>query len=468
MKCLANAFAVIVGCLWVCLPVLGAPSNHIVTLEQAISLALKNDPWLHGSELKQDAANYRSAAARTWSNPKVSVGMMNLPTNSWSLNQEAMTQFNVGVSQLLPRGDSLSIKESQLKVEAFKFTQLRNDRKARLTTSVSELWLDAYLAKQTIALIESDRMLFEQMAEVAKASYAAALGNTRQQDVIRADLEIIQLEDRLVSQKQLLESATAQLSEWFQSYDNETKGYSFKSNFQSQSQAQSFSLTDSLPSIKLASPAAADISSYTREKMAQILVAHPAVKALEQKRKMFEKSTELAKQQYKPQWGVNANYGYRDDMPSGQSRADFFSVGVTFDVPLFTKNRQDKEVAAAIADSQAVKTEKFLLIKQMLSALEVEIKQLARLRERQTLYKQGILQQTNEQAEASLTAYTNDDGDFSEVVRARIAVLNAQIAALNIDIEALKTVARINYFFAGTESETNHGNFETQTNAGVR
>ena len=249
MKCLANAFAVFVGCLWVCLPVIGAPSSQVVTLEQAISLALQNDPWLHGSELKQDAANYRSAAARAWSNPKVSVGMMNLPTNSFSLNQEAMTQFNVGVSQLLPRGDSLSIKESQLKIEALKLAQLRNDRKARLKASVSELWLDAYLAQQTIALIESDRTLFEQMAEVAKASYAAALGSTRQQDVIRADLEMIQLEDRLVSQKQLLESATAQLSEWFQSYDNEPQGYSVKSNFQ----PQPFSLTDSLPSIQLAS-----------------------------------------------------------------------------------------------------------------------------------------------------------------------------------------------------------------------
>ena len=121
MKCLANAFAVLVGCLWGCLPVLGAPSNQVITLEQAISLALKHDPWLHGSELKQDAANYRSVAARTWSNPKVSIGMMNLPTNSFSLNQEAMTQFNVGVSQLLPRGDSLAIKESQLKIGLFAF-----------------------------------------------------------------------------------------------------------------------------------------------------------------------------------------------------------------------------------------------------------------------------------------------------------------------------------------------------------
>ena len=34
--------------------------------------------------------------------------------------------------------------------------------------------------------------LFEQMAEVAKASYSNVVGKTRQQDVIRAQLEIVQ------------------------------------------------------------------------------------------------------------------------------------------------------------------------------------------------------------------------------------------------------------------------------------
>ncbi|WP_420933552.1 TolC family protein [Alteromonas sp. A081] len=449
MKRFAITFTALISCLSFSFPIFGAYTSRVITLEQAISLALQNDPWLHGSELKQKAAIYRSSAARTWSSPKVSLNMMNLPTNSWSFDQEAMTQVNVGVSQVLPRGNSLAIKESQLKIEASKFALLRDDRIARLKTIVSELWLDAYLAQQTIALIESDRMLFEQMAEVARASYSSALGNMRQQDVIRAELEIIQLEDRVVSQKQLLESATAQLSEWFHLYDNETQGDNFNFN----SPSLSFSVAETLPAIELAVPEAVDIPSYVRERMAQILVTHPALKAIEQKRKVFEKSTELARQQYKPQWGVNASYGYRDDMQSGQSRADFFSVGVSFDVPLFTQNRQDKEVAASIADSQAVKTEKLLLTKQMLSALETEIRQLVRLRERQTLYKQGILLQTNEQAEASLTAYTNDDGDFSEVVRARIAVLNAQISALRIDVDALKTVARINYFFADSKAE---------------
>ncbi|MCF2833098.1 hypothetical protein L1273_16775, partial [Pseudoalteromonas sp. DL2-H6] len=41
----------------------------------------------------------------------------------------------------------------------------------------------------------------EQMAEVTKASYSNVVGKTRQQDVIRAQLEIVQLDDRLTSQK---------------------------------------------------------------------------------------------------------------------------------------------------------------------------------------------------------------------------------------------------------------------------
>ncbi|HIM10974.1 TPA: transporter, partial [Candidatus Poribacteria bacterium] len=160
------------------------------------------------------------------------------------------------------------------------------------------------------------------------------------------------------------------------------------------------------------------------------------------------------KQQYKPQWGVNASYAYRDDMPSGDNRADLFSVGVTFDLPLFTENRQDKQVAASIAEKEAVRTEKLLLTKQMISEIEKELRQLKRLSERQSIYKEQLLTQTHDHAEASLTAYTNDDGDFSEVVRARIAMLNARISALKIDVDALKTVTRINYFFAQSHSKS--------------
>ena len=441
------------------LSVFSAQAEKVVSLEQAITLAQQNDPWLHGSRLKQSAVENRSIASGTLPDPKVSLGIMNLPTDTWDLDQEGMTQLKVGVSQMFPRGDSLEIKKDQLQIEYTKFPLLREDRKAKLKSQVSQLWLDAYLAQQTIKLIEDDWSLFEQMAEVAKASYSNVVGKTRQQDVIRAQLEIVQLDDRLTSQKQKLETTIARLNEWLHIYDADRLNESF--NFDAQ--PLEFSVSKELPSIQLNNPTVLKASNYSRNLLAQELSNHPAILAIDIKRKASEKGIELAKQQYEPQWGVNASYAYRDNMPSGDSRADLFSVGVTFDLPLFTENRQDKQVAASIADSETIKTEKLLLTKQMISVLEKELRQLKRLSDRQSIYQEQLLKQTHDQAEASLTAYTNDDGDFAEVVRARIAELNTRISALRIDVDALKTVARINYFFAHSQSNSNAEHKSMQT-----
>jgi len=428
----------------VSMSVLSVHAQQVISLEQAINIAQKNDPWLYSSQLKQEAANHRSIASNTLPDPKISISMMNLPTDSWEFDQEGMTQFKVGVTQMFPRGNTLELKESQLKIKASEFPFLRADRKEKLKVMVSELWLEAYLAQKTIHLIESDWQLFEQMVEVAQASYSTALGKTRQQDVIRAQLEIVQLEDRLTTQKQKLESTIARLNEWLHVFDNSN----LEGAFDFDRQPQTFLTSDHLPEIELDNSSILTPGKHFRSRLALEFSDHPAILAIDIKERVSEKGVDLSKQQYKPQWSVNASYSYRDDMPSGQERADLFSVGISFDLPLFTGNRQDKQVAASIAETESVKTEKLLLIKKMISAVEREIKQLNRLLQRQSLYNDQLLTKSYEQAEVTLTAYTNDDGDFSEVVRARIAELNTRISALKIDVEVLKTIARINYFFA--------------------
>ncbi len=105
-------------------------------------------------------------------------------------------------------------------------------------------------------------------------------------------------------------------------------------------------------------------------------------------------------------------------------------------------------MSAAISQTEAIKTEKRLALRSLLSQLQSAYAAHQRLLQRAVLYKTDILVQMSDQAEASLTAYTNDDGDFSEVVRARIADLNARIDALNIDVDLLKSQSQLNYFFS--------------------
>ena len=165
----------------------------------------------------------------------------------------------------------------------------------------------------------------------------------------------------------------------------------------------------------------------------------------------------MARQQYKPQWGLNASYGYRDEDPLGVDRSDLFSLGVSFDVPLFAANRQDQKLKAAKERSEASKTEKALMLRTMRSRFEAAHTRLTRLNERQALYEDRLLQEVHDQAEASLTAYTNDAGDFAEVVRARIAELNANIDYLDIKISRLKTISELNYFLTSAPTGRSGG-----------
>lgn len=423
-------------------PIYGFTQQRL-SLSQAIEQAQANDPWQHGSELKQTAIEARSIASGSFPDPTISIGLLNLPTDNWNFAQENMTQFKVGVSQMFPRGNTLNLKRSQLKIESSKHPLLRQERRAKLTASISQIWLEAYLAQKTIMLISSDKALFEQIVDIAKASYSSAIGNTRQHDVIRAQLELAQLDDRLTLEYQNLESLIASLKEWLHPYDKKdlTIAIDFDTKF------VDLPLTLDPPKIDLISPFLLQNKYFSGNEIAQVISNHPALLVIDLEYQVAQKNVNIANQQYKPQWGMNASYAVRDNAPDGMDRADFFSIGVTFDLPLFTNNRQDKQVSAAIAESQAVKTEKLLRLKSMLASIEKDVRHLKRLTQRQALYSQKLLKQTQQQAEAALTAYTNDDGDFAEVVRAKIAELNTKISALQIDVEALKAVARINYFF---------------------
>ncbi|MDQ7073294.1 MAG: TolC family protein [Gammaproteobacteria bacterium] len=182
------------------------------------------------------------------------------------------------------------------------------------------------------------------------------------------------------------------------------------------------------------------------EKLAHYFVKHPSVLALESRIQASETDVELSRQKYKPQWGINAAYSYRADTPNGRSRADFLSLGINFDLPLFTENKQDKQLQASVAESEAIKTQKWLLLRKMIADFQANKVQLHRLQERSQLYEQELLPKIREQAEAALTAYTNDEGDFAEVVRARIDVLDAEIDNLGINVDSQKTISQLNYY----------------------
>jgi outer membrane protein TolC len=385
--------------------------------------------------------------------------MANVPLDSFALDQEAMTQLKVGLSQQFPRGDSRALKREHLSLLSQRQPLQRLERKARVAVMVSHLWLDSYKAREQIALITQSYALFHQLEDVAQASYASALGKTRQSDLVRSQLELTQLDDRLSVLQQQYDVARYRLSEWidYRELAQSPPGMmlqvpvslglqSSAPGFVTVSQSKA-ALDPSVVDKNIVDPSVVDKNIVDPNIVAELLMPHPRIRDIELKLAAASQSIALARQQYKPQWGINAAYAHRQDTELGHERADLLSLGVTFDLPVFAGKRQDQQLRSATFEADAIKTEKVLVLREMMSSFQSAWARYLRLTERKKLYQSRLLSQMNEQAEAALTAYTNDDGDFAEVVRARIAELNTRIKALDIDVERLKTIAQLNYFF---------------------
>jgi L-2-hydroxyglutarate oxidase LhgO len=67
---------------------------------------------------------------------------------------------------------------------------------------------------------------------------------------------------------------------------------------------------------------------------------------------------------------------------------------------------------------------------------------------RLTVYEKQILPQVKQQTQAALNAYTNDIGDFAEVVRAQIDELDAQLTTLAIQTKQRQALAKIDYYYS--------------------
>lgn len=428
-----------------------ANDREIMSMLSAVDTAVNNDLWIKSNESQQQSIEAQSIAAQTFADPKVSLGVANIAANNLSFDQEPMTQLRLGISQTLPRGKSRQLKKQQLVDIAASFPYQRQDRLMQLAVLVSHIWLDAYKAQKSIAFINKDRELFEQLVDAVEVSYTSSVGKTRQHDIIRSQLELIHLDDRITVITQQKDEALKKLNQWLS--DEFTKQSSFVHGL---SIRENRMVSSELPHITLD----IDLSKFAveSEPFSQYLLNHPSIKALDQTVKASQTAVKLAKQKYKPEFSVHSSYGFRDNNPSGASRADLFSLGVTFDVPLFTKNKQDQEVKSAVLVSEAAQSEKLLLLRNMKANFEKHIIRLNGLNKRQKLYGKQLLPQMREQARASLTAYKNDDGDFSEAVRSSIALFNAEIDELDIKVEKLKTIIQLNYFL----NEQYQGILDTQ------
>ena len=398
-----------------------------LSLDRAIELAIETDDWLVVSEFTENAHRERAIASGQLPDPRLMLGMANLPTDTLNFDQEPMTQFRIGLSQVLPRGDTLSLMRRASTQQSEINPYLRADRSAAVTLEVSNRWLDAYFAEQSIVLINSDRELFEQLVDLTSTRYTTAAGLARQQDLVRAELELVRLDDRLSMLQQLRDNNKEALAEWLPYV------------------SLSMPFPSELPQIESPAIELTSLSDAT-----EFFAEHPRIKIHDKLIDLAETRVDLARQKFKPSYSIGASYGYRDDAPLGMDRADFLTFDLSFDLPLFTGSRQRPQLRASQYEASARQTERILIIRELFAMHRRTTAQLEVIESRISLFNDSLLIQLADLTEATLNAYTADEGDFEEVMRAYIIELNTKIELMQIEVNRLKAIAQLNYLMTAT------------------
>ena len=407
-------------------------------LSQIVRQAIHQDEAIKANQYVTYSMQDKALASAQLPDPKLSLGLANMPLDSFDFNQEAMTQLKFSVSQMLPRGESLQLKQ-QTWLQKSQLNQFQLwQRAAEIEQTVSLLWLETYQAQQSIRLIEANRGLFEQLLEVSQASYSSALGRTRQGDIIKAELELIRLDDRLTELGLKKQANYARLGNWL----NDLEAWPLETNLP-QVQLKQADFYDAL--------LATEKTSVTEKTLKQALLQHPSLLGLSEQVNIAQTATSLAQQAYRPQWGLSASYGYRDDADSGMSRTDFLSLAVTLDMPIFSQKAQDAKVKSAQSQSLSVEYKHALMLKKRLAKYRVIAAKVVKLAQRHQLYRSVLMPQLKQQEAVLLAAYNSNDGPFSDVIKARIENLNAELALLGIEVALQKQKVELNYLFARSD-----------------
>ena len=404
----------------------GPPAPRL-GLAEAETLALATDPALPRHEALARAEEEVAVAAAQLPDPVLKLGLLNFPTDTLSRTQEPMTQIRLGLQQRIPRGDSREIAADRRLTMAEVQRAERADRRRQVLRGVRKAWWELAYWLRAQEVIERSRGLFEQLVEITRYQYAA--GRHNQQDVVRAELELSRLEDRLTRIRSMQDQARAELARWVgpeaarrdPAVDVEAAG----------------------GGLALAGgPGVADL-----QRLVTGLPDHPRLRAEQARIESARLGVDLARQSYRPGWMVDLGYGLRGGQnPDGSGRADFLSASLAVDLPLFPGQRQDRQVAASDQRLEAARRRRDEVLLDLRRQLERHHAAWQRLRERVVLYRERLLPQAERNAEASLDAYQNDNTDFTTLVRARLAELDTRLDAARVETDLARARADLDYF----------------------
>lgn len=381
-----------------------------LTLQDAVQMAVSADePALASLHARAQALEDEAIADAQLPDPRFTGVLANVPTDSFRLDQENMTQLKLGLRQEFPAGKTLQFRGRQRRAEAEAERGRRRLELRRIALDTRTAWLDLFFHRRAEQILKSNSQAVRNQIDSLAARFAT--GRMHAQGILRAELELSLIDDRLTEHRRQAETAQADLARYIGA-------------------AAVRPLPEHLPSMPRPQPLDA---------LRSRLVDHPSVQVENAQIFAADAGIKLAEQAYKPSFALEGSYGLRTD------RSDLASIGLTLSMPIFTDKRQDRRRAAAVRQRSSEQLSRDALLLDLKRQLEQAWADWQRLNERAALYGQAINARAAQTTEATLTTYANNQTDFAELIRSQLAELDVELERAELETRAAKAWAQIAY-----------------------
>jgi outer membrane protein TolC len=392
-----------------------------LTLSEAETAALTNNPSLAELQARIASSRALSIQAGELPDPKLGLGLVNVPAETFRLDDEPMTQILVGLSQTFPYPGTLDLRQELELNRSRSLSWEKKALRAELTRQVRRTWLEGFFQDRALEVIEENLSLFQELLTIARNQYS--VGQGLQQDILLAQLERDRLLDDRARLSEARERTDSRLAELMAAKQSE------------------YDLPETVPELPW---------PPSQQRMLAQLKKHPLIQAEQSRVERQKTAADLARKEYYPDFGLEVSYGHRRaEEPDGDRRSDFISARLSVDLPVFPKNRQDRRLEAARQEAIAAERKRDSLRLSLTRRIREQWSALKRTRQRAELFAEVIIPESEQTVQADTAAYMTGKLGFLELVRARLRTFEHQLSLWRLRIQAKQARADLLFLAQG-------------------
>ncbi len=378
--------------------------------------AMRNNPEIQTAAREREAAQQRIGPAKSLDDPMLEAGVLNVPVESLRFDREDMTMKMIGLSQKFPYPGKRDLREAVATIDAESVGLAYQETVNRVARDVKIAYFDLSLVAESARLVKKNLLTLGQFLGITESRYGVGQGT--QSDVLKAQIQLSKMREELLRLDRERPTIEAELGR--------TLGRA----------ANPVALTPAMPDLQ-------DKSFNLQSLNKTALETRPQLLALQRIVARNEKTLELARKDYYPDFDVRFAYGQRDSAPDGMKREDLVSLTVAMNLPVWRGNKRDPRVA----ETQAMRDQALSIYQAQQNELYSRLRQQTAMAEQSfrsaRLYANDILPQARLAVDAALAAYKVNRVDFLTLLDSQMSVLNYELGYATAVVNQNKALAEI-------------------------